>query len=61
MQLHYGQVWGYVPDFLVGACIALIIALVAFSLGLLIGLGAASTLNYGPRPARIVVRAYVSF
>jgi polar amino acid transport system permease protein len=61
MQLQYGQVLGYLPDFLIGACIALIIALVAFALGLLLGLGGASTLAYGPRPARIAVRCYVSF
>jgi polar amino acid transport system permease protein len=61
MQLQYGQILGYLPDFLIGACIALIIALVAFALGLLLGLGGASTLAYGPRPARIAVRCYVSF
>jgi len=61
MQLQYGQVFGYVPDFLIGAAIALLIALVAFAFGLLIGLGGASTLAYGPRSARIAVRCYVSF
>ena len=61
MQLQYGQIVGYLPDFLVGACIALVIALVAFSLGLLIGLAGASLLTYGSRPARAVTRAYVSF
>jgi polar amino acid transport system permease protein len=61
MTLQYGQVIGYLPDFLVGAALALVIALVAFALGLLLGLAGASTLTYGPRPARIAVRAYVSF
>ena len=61
MQLQYGQIIGYLPDFLVGACIALVIALVAFALGLLIGLAGASLLTYGSRPARAVTRAYVSF
>jgi polar amino acid transport system permease protein len=61
MQLQYGQVLGYLPDFLIGAAIALVIALVAFALGLLIGLAGASTLAYGPRPARMLVRGYVSF
>jgi polar amino acid transport system permease protein len=61
MQLQYGQVVGYVPDFLVGAAIALGIAFVAFALGMLIGLAGASINAYGPRPARLAVRAYVSF
>jgi polar amino acid transport system permease protein len=61
MQLQYGQVFGYLPDFLIGACIALVIALIAFALGLLIGLAGASTLAYGPRWARLLVRSYVSF
>lgn len=61
MQLQYGQIVAYLPDFLIGACIALVIALVAFALGLLIGLAGASTLTYGSRPIRIVVGAYVSF
>lgn len=61
MNLQYGQVIGYLPDFLIGACIALAIALVAFALGLLIGLAGASTLTYGARPWRMLVRTYVSF
>jgi len=61
MQLQYGQVLGYLPDFLVGAAVALVIALVAFALGLLIGLVGASTLAYGSRTAKILVRMYVSF
>lgn len=61
MQLQYGQVVGYIPDFLTGAAIALVLAFVAFALGMLIGLTGASINAYGPRPARLVVRAYVSF
>lgn len=61
MQLQYGQVVGYIPDFLAGAAIALGIAFVAFALGMLIGLAGASINAYGPRPARLAVRAYVSF
>ncbi|MCX7340453.1 MAG: amino acid ABC transporter permease [Hyphomicrobiales bacterium] len=61
MQLQYGQVVGYVPDFLLGAAIALSIAFLAFALGMLIGLAGASINAYGPRPARLAVRAYVSF
>lgn len=61
MTLQYGQVLRYLPDFLIGASISLVIALVAFALGLLIGLVCASVLTYGPRAARWAVRAYVSF
>lgn len=60
MTLQYGQVLPYLPDFLVGAAIALGIALVAFAGGFLIGLVGASALHYGPRPVRGLVRAYVS-
>lgn len=61
MQLQYGQVVGYLPDFLTGAAIALGLAFIAFALGMLIGLAGASINAYGPRPARLMVRAYVSF
>jgi polar amino acid transport system permease protein len=61
MNLQYSQIYGYLPDFLIGAGLALVIALAAFALGLLIGLAGASTLTYGSRPARALVRAYVSF
>jgi polar amino acid transport system permease protein len=61
MTLQYGQVLGYLPDFLIGAGLALVIALAAFAIGLLIGLAGASTLAYGSRPARALVRGYVSF
>ena len=61
MQLQYGQVAGYLPDFLIGAALALVIAFAAFTMGMVIGLAGASINAYGPRPARIIVRAYVSF
>lgn len=61
MQLQYGQVVGYLPDFLMGAAIALLIAFVAFGFGLVIGLAGASVMAYGSQPARWLVRAYVSF
>lgn len=61
MQLQYGQVMGYLPDFLVGAAVALAIALVAFCLGLGIGLAGASVLAFGGRLSKALVRAYVSF
>ena len=61
MTLQYGQVTRYLPDFLEGAALALAIAFVAFLAGLAIGLAGASVLRYGPRWARIPVRAYVSF
>ncbi len=61
MSLQYGQVWQYLPDFLVGAAVALWIAAVAFAGGLLIGLFGAAVLQFGPRPARALVGAYVRF
>jgi polar amino acid transport system permease protein len=59
--LQYGQILHYLPDFLVGAAVALWIAAVAFAGGLLIGLAGASVLTYGPWPARALVGAYVRF
>ncbi|WP_439550258.1 amino acid ABC transporter permease [Falsiroseomonas sp.] len=61
MTLQYGQVWQYLPDFLLGAGMALWIAAVAFAGGLVIGLVGAAVLSFGPRAARIPVIAYVRF
>jgi len=61
MQLQYGQVLGYLPDFLRGALLSLEIAALAFAMGLGLGLLGASVLQFGARPARAAVRAYVSF
>lgn len=61
MQLQYGQVLGYLPDFLRGALLSLEIAALAFVMGLGLGLLGASVLQFGARPARAAVRAYVSF
>jgi polar amino acid transport system permease protein len=61
MTLQYGQIVQYLPDFLVGAGVALWIAAVAFAGGLLIGLVGAAVLTYGPWPARALVGAYVRF
>jgi polar amino acid transport system permease protein len=61
MQLQYGQVLGYLPDFLRGALLSLEIAALAFVMGLELGLLGASVLQFGARPARAAVRAYVSF
>ena len=61
MDLQYGQVVQYIPDLLGGAVIALQLAVLAFLMGMLIGLFCAATLAYGPRAARIPVRIYVSF
>ncbi len=61
MTLQYGAVLGYLPDFLVGAAVALAIALAAFLGGLVMGLFGASVLAYGPRAARWPVIAYVRF
>jgi polar amino acid transport system permease protein len=61
MQLQYGQVLGDLPDFLRGALLSLEIAALAFVMGLGLGLLGASVLQFGARPARAAVRAYVSF
>ncbi len=61
MTLQYGQVMHYLPDFLMGAAVALWIAAVAFAGGLLIGLAGAAVLTWGPWPARALVGAYVRF
>jgi polar amino acid transport system permease protein len=61
MTLQYGQILHYLPDFLVGAGVALWIAAVAFAGGLLIGLFGAAVLTFGPWPARALVGAYVRF
>jgi len=59
--LQYGQVWQYLPDFLLGALTALWIAGVAFAGGLAIGLAGASVLSFGPWALRALVTAYVRF
>jgi polar amino acid transport system permease protein len=59
--LQYGQVWQYLPDFLLGALMALWIAGVAFAGGLLIGLAGAAVLSYAGWPFRALVTAYVRF
>jgi polar amino acid transport system permease protein len=59
--LQYGQILHYLPDFLVGAAMALWIAALAFAGGLMIGLFGAAVLTFGPWPARALVGAYVRF
>jgi polar amino acid transport system permease protein len=59
--LQFGQVTPYLWYLAGGAFLALQIAAVAFVAGWAIGLAGASVLEYGPRPARILVRAYVVF
>lgn len=59
--LQYGQILQYLPDFLIGAAIALWIAALAFAGGVLIGLFGAAVLTFGPWPARALVGAYVRF
>jgi polar amino acid transport system permease protein len=61
MTLQYGQVWQYLPDFLLGALTALWIAGVAFAGGLLIGLAGAAALTYAAWPLRALVIGYVRF
>ncbi|UPY37320.1 amino acid ABC transporter permease [Sediminicoccus sp. KRV36] len=61
MTLQYGQILQYLPDFLLGALMALWIAGLAFAGGLLIGLFGAAALTYGAWPLRAAVTAYVRF
>lgn len=61
MQLQYGQIVQYIPDFFAGALVALELSVLAFLIGALLGLIGAATLTYGNKPARIAVRCYVSF
>jgi len=61
VTLQFGQVWQYLPDFLLGALTALWIAGVAFAGGLAIGLAGASVLSFGPWALRALVTAYVRF
>lgn len=59
--LQFGQVTPYLGYLAGGAWLALQIAAIAFVIGWAIGLVCASTLEYGPRPARWLVRIYVVF
>jgi polar amino acid transport system permease protein len=59
--LQFGQVTPYLGYLAGGAWLALQIAAIAFVVGWAIGLACASTLEYGPRPVRWLVRAYVVF
>lgn len=59
--LQYGQVTPFLGYLAGGAWLALQIAAVAFVIGWAIGLICASVLEYAPRPARWVVKAYVVF
>jgi polar amino acid transport system permease protein len=59
--LQYGQVTPFLGYLAGGAWLALQIAAIAFIIGWAIGLICASVLEYGPRPARWVVKAYVVF
>ena len=61
MSLQYGQVLHYLPDFLLGAGMALWIAALAFAGGLLIGLVGAAVLTQGPLWLRVPVLGYVRF
>jgi polar amino acid transport system permease protein len=61
MSLQYGQIIQYLPDFLMGALMALWIAGLGFAAGLVIGLFCAAALTYGGWPLRAVVTAYVRF
>jgi len=58
---QYGQVVQYIPYLLGGAWLSLQLAAISFVAGAAIGLVNATALSFGPRPARIAVRAYVTF
>ena len=59
--LQYGQVTPYLGYLAGGAWLALQLAAIAFVIGWAIGLVCASVLEYGPRPLRWLVKAYVVF
>jgi polar amino acid transport system permease protein len=61
MNLQYGQIVQYLPDFLWGALTALWIAGLAFAGGLVIGIACAALLRESPWPVRAPIRAYVAF
>jgi polar amino acid transport system permease protein len=61
MTLQYGQVVAYLPDFLRGAMLSLEIAILAFLIGLLLGMSAAALRAFGPAPVRWLIAGYVSF
>jgi len=59
--LQYGQIAPYLTYLAGGAWITLQLAAFAFVIGSTVGLLCASVLEYGPTPARALVRAYVVF
>ena len=59
--IHFSQVIEYVPYLIGGAWLALQVAFVAFSGGMVIGLLGAMIKTFGNRFARFVVNSYVSF
>lgn len=59
--LQYGQVTPYLGYLAGGAWLALQIAAIAFVVGWIIGIVCASVLEYGPKPLRWLVKAYVIF
>ncbi len=59
--MQFGQVTPYLGYLAGGAWVSLQIAVVAFLIGWAIGLICASVQQYGNRPARVVVRGYVTF
>jgi polar amino acid transport system permease protein len=60
-SLIYSQVTPYIPYLLGGAVLTLQLAVISFVAGWAIGLVNASVLQFGPRPARLAVQAYVTF
>ncbi|WP_198369010.1 amino acid ABC transporter permease [Roseomonas rosulenta] len=60
-SLIWSQVTPYIPYLLGGAVLTLQLAVISFLVGWAIGLVNASVLQFGPRPARLVVQGYVTF
>lgn len=58
---HFGQITPFIPHFLGGAGIALLLAFLAFVGGMAIGLAGATVRSFGPVWARHLVDAYVTF
>lgn len=58
---QYGQIWPFLPRLLDGALVSLQIAVLSFCGGLLIGTVCAALKTFGPKIARGIIDAYVTF
>jgi polar amino acid transport system permease protein len=59
--LQFGQVVGYIPDLIAGAWVSLQLAMLAFVIGMAIGLVNAATLHFGRGWVTWPSKAYVTF